>query len=95
MSFLCPLGALLMYGFVSAGAGLGEGVWTADSPGLWVAVAVGGVGLALSIAGWRAVLRPPRLPGQCRKCGYQRAGLAVCPECGARAGELAVEDRRS
>ena len=40
-------GAVLCYGFVSAAAGLGEGVWSASSMGFLVALAIGAAGLGL------------------------------------------------
>jgi hypothetical protein len=82
LSLLCPIGAALTFGFVSAAMGLGERVWGVQSPGLWIALAAGAVGVPLQVVGWRAVLRPRIGPGQCVGCGYDLAGLARCPECG-------------
>lgn len=36
----------------------------------------------LAILRWRAANR--ERVGRCRVCGYDLAGLGVCPECGAR-----------
>ncbi len=81
-ALLCPLGAALMFGLISAFIGLAEGVWGFRSPGLWIALAFGVAGAALEVLGWRAVLRSRIRAGQCRTCGYDLAGLSVCPECG-------------
>ncbi len=81
-SLLCPLGGTLMYGFISAFIGLAEGVWGFRSPGLWIAIAFGVAGAALEVLGWRAVLRSRIRAGHCPRCGYDLAGLSVCPECG-------------
>ncbi|MBT5608708.1 MAG: hypothetical protein HN742_24410 [Lentisphaerae bacterium] len=58
------LGTLLYYGFISAGLGVSEGVWTATSPGLLIALAVGGAGVALTIVGIRGLVRTRTADGQ-------------------------------
>ncbi len=80
---LLPAGAIMMLGgFAPASIGLAEGAWTGSSVGLWCALAVGTVGVAFQVLGWRAVLRPPLGAGHCLACGYDLAGLERCPECG-------------
>lgn len=85
MSLRCPLGAALMFGFVSVAVGLAEGAWGFRSSGLWIAMSAGTAGLALEVLGWRAVLRQRIRFGQCRSCGYELGGLSTCPECGVSA----------
>ena len=58
------LGALLYYGFISAALGASEGVWTASSPGLWVALAICIAGVALTVTGIRGLVRTKRADGQ-------------------------------
>jgi hypothetical protein len=46
--------------------------------------------LSASFIAWRLDRRARRCAGLCRRCGYDRAGLAVsavCPECGAATKE--------
>ncbi len=85
-ALLCPLGAVLMFGLVSAGIGLAEGAWNWANPGLWIALLIGAGGVVLTVIGARVVLERPIGAGACRGCGYDRKGLArgaACPECGA------------
>lgn len=58
------LGTLLYYGFISAALGVSEGVWTATSPGLLVALAIGSAGMALTVTGIRGLVRPKTTVGQ-------------------------------
>ena len=51
------LGTLLYYGFISAGLGVSEGVWTMTSPGFLVAVALGIGGVVLAINGVLGLVR--------------------------------------
>lgn len=81
-ALLVPLGAALMFGFVSCAIGVSEGVWAAGSPGLWAALALGGLGVVCHYLGCRAVLRPALRPDQCPACGYAANDLPRCPECG-------------
>jgi hypothetical protein len=63
--------------FVGGSAGsTWPGAWVYYSP-LWPLVLVLGVAAA-----WN---RPHRVPGVCRRCGYDLTGLARCPECGTPA----------
>jgi len=50
------LGTLLYYGFVSAGVGVSEGVWTMTSPGFLVALTIGIGGVVLTIIGVRGLV---------------------------------------
>jgi len=56
-SVLTILGAVLCYGFISAGIGVSEGVWAFTSTGFLVAVTIGIVGVALTIFGIRGLIR--------------------------------------
>lgn len=86
---LLPIGALLSFAFFPASIALAEGHWSAGDLRLWATVAVGLAGVLSQIAGWRAVLRPRLLPGHCPACGYNVAGLSMCPECGRPFGPVA------
>lgn len=79
---LSPLGGVFTAGFIPAAIGRAEGEWSLASPGLWIAMGAGGLGVGLQILGWRAALRPRPAPGRCKGCGYDMTGLARCPECG-------------
>lgn len=55
-------------------------------PGFWLSAAMWG---AISGLFWTSVRAPRRirrwrrrLAGRCESCGYQLAGMAMCPECG-------------
>lgn len=79
---LLPLGVLLSFALVVARIGFAERVWGATHPMLLLMVALGVIGVACQVAGWRAILRPRLGPPQCVKCGYDLKGLSGCPECG-------------
>lgn len=79
-SLLCPIGAVLCFGFLSVLIGLVEQGLRPTT--FWLALCIGLVGVLLAVIGWREVLRTPRRPGECIACGYPIQGLKVCPECG-------------
>jgi hypothetical protein len=84
-ALLCPLGAMLAFGLVSASIGAAEGVWSATGTGaakFWLAMGIGLVGLLLQTIGWRVVLRTRLAAHQCQRCGYELGTLSQCPECG-------------
>lgn len=83
-ALLCPVGALLLFGFVSTWMGLAERAWSVQSPAAWLAFLVGCTGVVFLFLGLRAVMRVPLKPGQCPGCGYLFSGLTLCPECGRR-----------
>ena len=58
------LGTLLYCGFISAALGVSEGVWSATSPGLLVALAIGIAGMALTVTGIRGLVRTKTTVGQ-------------------------------
>jgi hypothetical protein len=76
------VGACLAYGLVAAAIGVAEGSWGVWAAGLWIAVAIGLLGLGLSGLGWREAWRRPSPAGLCRACGYPMHGSERCPECG-------------
>ncbi len=82
LAFLCPLGAFLAFGLDSAAIAQAESSWSLAPRGLHFAAAVGVLGIALQVIGWRAVLRRRPGPGACRACGYDLHGMDRCPECG-------------
>lgn len=82
MVLLTLPGCVLMFAGVAASIGLAEGVWTGRSLAFWVFVGIGLSGLGLMTIGVRSALERPIPAGHCRGCGYDLAGLAVCPECG-------------
>ena len=63
-SALTMLGTALCYGFISAGLGVSEGVWTVTSPGLLVALAIGIAGVALTTIGMLGLVRTRATSGQ-------------------------------
>lgn len=79
---LLPLGVLFSFPLVVARIGFAEGVWGTTHPMFLLLVAVGVIGVACQVAGWRAILRPRLGPSQCLNCGYDMKGLPGCPECG-------------
>ena len=56
-SFLTILGTVLLYGFMTAAVGIGEGEWTFSSPGFLVTMTIGFAGVALMFIGNRRLLR--------------------------------------
>jgi len=56
-SVLLIIGAILLYGFVSAGIGMAEGVWTFTTPGFLVAAGVGTTGMVSMIVAVAGLVR--------------------------------------
>lgn len=58
------VGALMLYGFISAGIGISEGVWAVTSAGFIIACTIGAIGIVLMVLGVRGIAngRPSRTP---------------------------------
>lgn len=51
------VGALMLYGFISAGIGISEGVWAITSVGFIITCTIGVLGLLLVVFGFRGFAR--------------------------------------